>query len=306
MQASKPSIVGALLVLALAARSVGGQELEPRAYSPAPIGANFLLFGYSYQTGDVLFDPSLPFSDVVANVSSANLSYGRSFDLFGRTATVALAVPGAWGSISGNVFEEQRSVTRSGLADVRGRFVVNLLGGPALSPKEFAAAPPRTTLGFSLGVAAPTGEYDPAKLINLGANRWAFKPELGLSHPRGPWTLEAAAGVWLFEDNDDFFPGRVVRSQDPLWTVQGHVGYTFRKQLWASVDATFYAGGETYADGVGGNTRQENSRLGATLSLPLKRGHTIKLLVARGVTARVGSSFETYSFAYQYLWFDRP
>ena len=71
-----------------------------------------------------------------------------------------------------------------------------------------------------------------------------------------------------------------------------------------AIDATFYAGGETFADGVGGDTRQENSRLGATLSLPLKRGHTIKLLVAKGVTARVGSSFETYSIAYQFLWFD--
>ena len=84
----------------------------------------------------------------------------------------------------------------------------------------------------------------------------------------------------------------------------GHGGYTFKHQLWVSIDATFYAGGETYSDGVGGDTRQENSRLGATLSLPLKRGHTIKLLVAQGVTARVGSSFETYSIAYQFLWFD--
>lgn len=305
MKNSKSSLAGAFLVaLLLVSSRSDAQELEPRAFSPAPVGANFLLFGYTYQTGDVLFDPSLPFSDVVANVSSANLSYGRSFNLFGRTASVALAVPGAWGSISGEVFEEQRTITRSGLADVRGRFVVNLLGGPALSPREFAAAPPKTTLGFSLAVAAPTGEYDSTKLINLGAHRWAFKPELGLSHPRGRWTLEAAAGVWLFEDNDDFFPGRVVRSQDPLWTVQGHVGYTFKHQLWVSIDATFYAGGETYADGVGGDTRQENSRLGATLSVPLKRGHTIKLLVAKGVTARVGSSFETYSIAYQFLWFD--
>ena len=98
----------------------------------------------------------------------------------------------------------------------------------------------------------------------------------------------------------------MVRSQDPLWTVQGHVGYTFRRQLWASIDATFYTGGETYADGDRGDTRQENSRVGATLSVPLKPGHTIKLLVATGVTARVGSSFETYSVGYQFLWLDRP
>lgn len=295
---------GAILALTLAAQSAAAQELEPRAYSPAPVGTNFLVLGYTYQSGEVVFDPASPISDVSANLNSTSLSYGRSFSLFGRVATVAVAVPGAWGSISGNVGEQRRSVTRSGFADVRGRFAVNLLGGPALAPREFAARPPATTLGFSLAVVAPTGEYDAGKLINLGSHRWAIKPELGVSSPHGRWTLEAAAGVWLFADNDRFYPGTVVRSQDPLWTAQGHLGYTFRPQLWAALDATYYTGGRTYADDVRSATRQDNSRLGATLSLPLKRGHTIKLLAARGVTARVGSRFDTYSVAYQYLWFD--
>ncbi len=301
---ARTSLAGALLALALLARPLTAQELEPRAYSPAPIGTNFLILGYSYQTGEVVFDPASPISDVSASVNTANLSYGRSFNLFGRLATAAFAVPGAWGAISGNVFEERRSVTRSGLADVRGRFAVNLIGGPALTPKEFAARTPATTLGFSLVVSAPTGEYDRTKLINLGTHRWAFKPELGLSSPIGRWTLEAAAGVWLFAHNDRFYPGTVERSQDPLWTAQGHVGYTFRPQLWVALDATYYTGGRTYADGARSATRQDNSRLGATLSVPLKRGHTIKLLAARGVTARVGSRFDTYSVAYQFLWLD--
>lgn len=304
MRIPKAHLAGALLALVLAAHSAAAQELEPRAYAPAPVGTNFMVLGYTFQSGEVLFDPALPFSDVDAKMNSASLSYGRSFGLFGRLATVAVAVPGVWGSVSGSVAEERRSVTRSGIADLRGRFVINLIGGPALSPRDFAGRTPATTLGFSLVVVGPTGEYDPAKLINLGSHRWAIKPELGLSSPIGRWTLEAAAGVWLFGDNDRFYPGRVQRSQDPLWTAQGHVGYTFRPQLWAALDATYYTGGRTYADDVRSATRQDNSRLGATLSLPLKRGHTIKLLAARGVTARVGSKFDTYSIAYQYLWFD--
>jgi hypothetical protein len=36
-------------------------------------------------------------------------------------------------------------------------------------------------LGTSLKVTAPTGQYDPTKLINWGANRWGFKPEFGYS-----------------------------------------------------------------------------------------------------------------------------
>ena len=304
MQRCHRFFAGAILALTLVAHSAAAQELEPRAYSPAPVGTNFLVLGYTYQSGEVVFDPASPVFDVSANLNSTNLSYGRTFNLFGRLATFAIAVPGAWGSLSGSVGEERHTITRSGLADVRGRFAVNLVGGPALAPREFAARPPATTLGFSLAVVAPTGEYDAGKLINLGSHRWAIKPELGVSSPHGRWTLEAAAGVWLFADNESFYPGTVVRSQDPLFAAQGHLGYTFRPQLWVALDATYYTGGRTYADDVRSASRQDNSRLGATLSVPLKRGHTIKLLAARGVTARVGSRFDTYSIAYQYLWFD--
>src|SRR5262249_59337222 len=95
----------------------------------------------------------------------------------------------------------------------------SLIGGPALTPREFAQRHPRPTLGMSLVESAPTGQYDPAKLISISANRWAVKPELGLSYPAGRWTLEAYAGVWLYTDNDDFYGGQR-RVQSPLATVQ--------------------------------------------------------------------------------------
>jgi hypothetical protein len=48
--------------------------------------------------------------------------------------------------------------------------------------KEFAAYHQRTNIGASVVVSAPLGQYDPAKLVNVGTNRWAFKPEVGISH----------------------------------------------------------------------------------------------------------------------------
>jgi hypothetical protein len=298
--------VALALVSLLGASPVCAQELEPRAYSPAPAGANFFLTGYSYQSGDVLVDPSLPLSDVRAFINGASVGYGRTFGLFGRASSFSVGVPYVWASVSGNVGEKYGEVTRSGLGDLRMRFVVNLLGGPTLSPREFAARKPATTLGASVTITAPTGQYSPEKLINIGTNRWAVKSELGVSHPAGPWTLEAAAGIWLFTDNAASYPGEIVRSQDPLVTLQAHLGYTFRPGLWLAGDATFYSGGRTYTDGNPNDTRQSNSRAGATLSVPLARGQTLKLAAATGVRARVGSRFDTYAIAYQFLWFDRP
>jgi hypothetical protein len=298
--------VGAVvLVLVLAAvRPGSAQQLEPRAYAPAPVGANFVGMGYMYSSGDILVDPTLPLDDVSARVNFAVPFYLRTFGWFGHVASAGITWPYARGTVEGNVFEERRRADRSGLADVSCRLAVSFVGGSALSPREFAARKPSTTVGASLVVTAPTGQYDPAKLINLGANRWAFKPELGLSHPHGPWWLEAYAGVWLFTANRDFFGGQF-REQDPIGAAQGHVVRTFKPGLWASLDGTYYYGGATTLDGLKKADRQANSRAGATLALPIGRGHALKLAYARGVSARIGSKQDSYAILWQYLWFDK-
>jgi len=278
------------------------QELEPRAYAPNPTGANFVLVGYGYSSGDVVFDPSVPITNVTAHVNQSALFYGRTFGLFGRAASAAVQLPYVWGTVEGDVGEDRRSVYRSGLADLRLRLTANILGGPALAPREFAARAPRTTLGASVVVVAPTGQYDPAKLINVGTNRWAFKPELGLSRPAGRWFLELYGGVWIFGANHDFYGGSL-REQSGLFALQSHVSYVFRPRLWLAGDATFYTGGQTTVDGVRKADLQRNSRFGLTLAVPVKRRSSLKVSWARGLITRVGGDFTTLSVGYQFLWF---
>ncbi len=228
--------------------------------------------------------------------------YSRTFGVFGRSASVGLAVPYLWGTVEGEVFEQHGRVRRSGLGDGRLRLSVNLVGGPALPPGEFAKRRPGSTLGASVVVSAPTGQYDPAKLINLGGNRWAVKPEVGLSHPAGRWVFEAYAGAWLFTDNPDFFGGSV-REQGALGTFQAHASYTFRPRLWLAADATYYTGGRTTIGGTLRNDFQKNSRVGLTLAVPVGRRHSVKLSWATGATTRIGGDFQTLAVAWQYLWF---
>ena len=298
------SVACCALLLLVAAGAAPAQELEPRAYSPNPIGANFLVAAYGYSAGDVLFDPAVPITDAKAYVNSAAFGYGRSFGLLGRLASVGVVVPYVWASMNGNVFEDRRDITRSGLADVRVKFTVNLLGGPALTLREFAARKPRTTLGASVLVNTPTGQYDPAKLVNLGTNRWAFKPEVGLSVPTGRWNLDLYAGVWFYADNPDFYGGKRLE-QDPLASLQAHVAYTIRPRMWIAADATWYSGGRTYNGGVPASERQDNSRAGLTFAMPLGKQHGLKVAWAKGVTARVGDKVNMYSISYQFLWFDK-
>jgi Putative MetA-pathway of phenol degradation len=293
----------AALLIAGASSDVSAQELEPRAYSPSPSGVNFLGLGYLRSAGGVAVDPSLPLDNVDAEVNAASLSYLRTFGLFGRSASIGFVLPYSRADVSGDVFEQQRSVTRTGWADPRLRLAVNLFGGPALDREEFAAREPSTAVGASLMVVAPLGKYDSDRLINLGSNRWAIKSEIGVYQPLGPWSLELYGGVWFYTDNDDFFGG-VRREQEPIATLQAHVGYTFRPGLWLAADATYYAGGQSTINGVRKEDRQENTRFGLTLSLPVAQGHSLKLNWSEGVTERIGTSFTTFGVTWQYTWFD--
>jgi len=295
--------IGMLAVLLCCAGAAHAQQLEPRAYAPAPVGLNFVGVGLLYSTGGVVTDPSLPIDNVHARVYAVPPYYGRTFGLFGRLSTVTLTVPYAWAHVTGDVQDVSQSVDRSGLTDASFRFGVNLLGCPALTPQELAMRRRSTTVGASVSISAPIGEYDGAKLINLGTNRWAFKPELGLTQPVfGDWIVELYAGVWLFENNDDFFGG-LVREQDPLATIQTHVVYSINPASWVAANFTYYNGGSTTVGGVSKDDRQNNTRGGITISLPCGKTQSLRLTWAQGVSTRVGSSFQTFGIGWQLRWF---
>jgi len=293
-------LVGLVLVTCAPASA---QDMEPKAYSASPVGATFFVASVARSAGSVVVDPSIPLTDVDATINGAFFGVGTTFDLFGKLALVSAVLPYAWGAVSGRVFEEARPVTRSGLADTRVRLSVNLRGNDAMHLGEFVKVPRKAIVGTSLTVQAPTGEYDRTKLINLGNNRWAFKPEVGLAVPIGRWDVDAYAGVWLFTANDDFFPGGQERTQDPVLAVQGHVSYTFKPRLWLAVDSTWYSGGKAQVAGGEPGAAVNNSRLGATLSLPAGRRQSFKIAYSNGVSVRTGTDFSTVAVGWQWLWF---
>jgi len=300
----KPTIAAALAGALACATAGRSQELEPRSYSASPAGLNFLVAALGRSSGDVVTDPSLPISNVEAHVNVFALGYGRTFAFFGRQALVTAVLPYAWGDASGDVGEVFRRVTRSGLADMRAKLSVNLYGNPALSPQEFAARPARGLLvGASFGFAAPTGQYDPTRLINLGTNRWAFKPEFGVSVPWKNFDFEVYVGAVFFTTNPRFYPGAATRTQDPLGTFQTHVSYTFRPGLWLAFDGTWYGGGAAHVNDGPATGRQNNSRIGGTLSVPLTRAQSLKFAYSTGASVRTGQDFDTYTLGWQVRWY---
>ena len=289
------TIVSASAAIAGAVRA---QEIEPRAYSASPLGVTFAGLSVLHSSGDVVLEPTSPLTDVNAKVYIGALAFGGTFSLFGHIASAGVGVPYAWAKVSGRIDEDARSVERAGLADTRVRFAVNLLGGRAMPLPEFVRRKPSTTLGTSLVVSVPTGQYFDDKLVNIGTNRWAFKPEIGVSHPTGPWTLELYAGGWFFTDNGSYL-GSQRREQNPMLSLQSHVGYTIQPRLWVAADVTYYAGGRVVTDGVPAADRQDHLRVGLTTSLPVGRSNAVKLAWSRGAITRLGGNFDTWAIAWQ-------
>ena len=277
------------------------QDLEPRTYANTPTGLNFLIAGYGYASGGVTFDPAVPLENAHIRTTGPILAYARSIDVFGMSGKVDAIVPYAWLSGTADFQGQPRERNVSGFGDPRFRFSVNFYGAPALPLSRHDEYEQDLIVGASLSVRAPLGQYDPDRLVNIGTNRWTFRPEVGVSKGLGPLTLELAVDASFYTKNDDFFGGKTLE-QDPICSVQGHVIYQFRSGIWGALDAIYYAGGRTTVDGVRGNNLQQNSRFGATLALPVSRHNSVKLYGSTGVSTRTGSDFDAAGIAWQYRW----
>ena len=202
---------------------------------------------------------------------------------------------------------------RSGLVDSVFRFSVNLKGGPAMSVQKYMKWKQNILLGASLKVIAPTGQYDPTKLINWGTNRWSFKPEFGYSHRWQNWVLDGYLGVWFFTTNSDFwsrniyYAGTRSQTQDPIVSFEGHLSYDFKPRLWASLDGNYWFGGKTSGGGIQNPlSQQDNSRLGGTIAIPITKHQSLKFSYSNGTYIRFGGNYQNVSAAWQYSWLGKP
>jgi len=304
---------GAVLLLAGLPPRLQAQDLSPRAYLITPLRSNAVTVADVFNDGDLHFEGTVPITGATGRMNMPNVTLYHSLSVFGRSANVTGTLAYGVGNFEGNAFGAETEIYRSGLFDSVFRFSVNLKGAPAMGLGDFSKWQQKTLIGASLKVVAPTGQYDPTKLINLGTNRWAFKPEIGLSRRWGHWVLDGYGAVWFFTKNPDFFSrnqyvaGDHYQTQDPIFAFETHLSYDFKPRLWVSLDGNFWYGGRTSLDGVENPaTLQKASRIGVTASFPLTRHQSIKVGYADGAYVRFGGDYKIASVAWQYAWVRQP
>jgi hypothetical protein len=312
MLSPRQSLLCIVIFARIFAHTCRAQDLAPRAYTITPLRSNAIIVTESFFNGSIDYNGVIPINNAAGTYNVPSLSYYHSFGVLGRSANVVASLPYGVGYFSGTVGTDMR-VYRSGLADSVYRVSVNLKGGPALPVKEFLKWKEKKLLGVSLKVIAPTGQYDPTKLVNWGTNRWSFKPEFGYSQAWGKWVLDAYSGMWFFTSNPEFYsrnaayPGTRSQSQEPIVEFEGHISYDVKPRLWISLDGNYWVGGKTSLDGVENSlTKLANSRIGATISLPTSKHQSLKLSYSNGVFIEYGGNYQSVSVAWQYSWLGRP
>lgn len=297
----KKSIIALLLLPWV--QSLSAQTLEPKLYANTPVGANVLFMGYGRTQGSIPGNTSLGLEDPNLKIDSAILAYGRSFGLLGHNAKFDLILSSSslYGTAQVNGSDVSRDV--NGMGDTKARFSFNLFGAPALSFKEFSSYQQDTIVAVSIQATIPTGQYDSSKLVNISANRWAIKPAIGISKAVGNYTFEFAADAEFYSSNDDFLGG-ISRKQDPIYSTQAHILYTFSRSMWLAVGTTYYWGGEYSNDGIAANNDLGNTRIGASFAYPINKQNSIKVYGSSGINTRYGTDFDGLGLVWQYIWAD--
>ena len=278
------------------------QDLEPRAYANMPKDGNVIVASYGFMKGDIVSEPTLPIEDFIVSSNNFGVGYMHTFGLADKLARVQVAIPFVIMDGHATVNDEKITGNRTGFGDMRIRLGINLLGSPALDRKQFSQFQQKTIFGVSLVTSVPTGVYYPDKRVNIGTNRWGFKPEVGVSKSFKKIYAELYSGVWFYTKNDEFF-GNKEMNQDPVLTFQGHACYYFKNQMWVGVNANWFSGGKTIVDDLPAGSVINSSRIGATWSVPLSRSQSVKLQLNTGVFKELGLNYDSVTFSYQYVFF---
>jgi hypothetical protein len=294
-------VTGLMLAATMLSATTHAQDLEPRKYVNLPVGQNFLRVAGGYSWGEVELTPGLPLTDADLTMVGTSLAYLRTMDIGGKASAIDLYM-GYFCASGSALLDGVRQGNRTcGNGDLKLRFSRNFIGAPALPLGEFVHKDKEMVFGASVQVVVPVGQYNADRLLNIGANRWVLRPEIGMSLPIGKWSIEFSAGARFYQDNDEYL-GDSTLEQDPVYNLQTHVVYDLSPRRWLSINANYFFGGETFVDDSPSQAKQENSRLGFTWNVALNPANVLQFTVNRGVITRVGNDSTTLSLAWLYRW----
>jgi len=271
---------------------IAGQSAESgaRAYANAPIGLNVAQLVYSHSEDNVKRNLK---SDAGA------LYYYHYLDVFGKIALVGGYIP--YANIRVSFPTSTLHFSRTGMGDPTLVIGMDFFGAPALGRKAFRHYQQNLIIGGSLQVSAPLGQYDAASGLNIGSNRWSFRPELAISQAAGDFVIDVFGNYRSFTDNRDFHSS-LIKSQRGKWGIENHLSYTLMRGVWISADYFRTWGGETTVSGINQHNGVRDSTIGVTVNKAFAAGYSIQGKYRHDTVSQSGNKIRSFTLKFQYVW----
>jgi hypothetical protein len=293
--------IGFPLSFFFVAATADGQDDGARAYQVAPAGIrSFSVYGI-FTRGNKSLDPGSVVTGANIDVNVSVFQFAHPLVLGTRLGGIFLVAP--VGQVVGTLSGSGTSVSgrSSGLGDIQVGWIQNIVGPPAATGEDFISLKPGFTLSALTKVTAPTGDYTSARIINLGANRWAAQLGAPMAYYIGGsfadarlTTFELLPSITVFSDNADPNGAEIV-SQKPLLRLEGHVTHNLTRKLWVSFDGLYNRGAETTTDRVKDENKQASLALGGTAGVTVSPHFIVKATYG-GVVARNASGGDGHMF----------
>lgn len=286
----KRALVAAVICISLILPSVVRADDDARDYIPAPPGTLAILTYYKHIFGNTLYEDGKKISN--------DYNFSENLGMFRVVYYMMLGpieidpqfiIPFADFSVDGKAVGNNE-LSASGIGD----------------PMVFATfwfinnKESKTWLGFTPFITIPGGNYDSSRgSLNIGTNRWAFKPELGFVKGIGDRTFfEIILAGEFYTDNNDYV-GKTL-SQDPVLTVESHLSYDLTKSMYASLDYFYHNGGEQKLEDISLNNTKDDHALQLTLGYSFAPGFQVLLQYRNDFEVNSGPVTQTVGFRFLY------
>ena len=285
-------------------KSLYAQDIEPRRWTPMPLGVHVIGFGYANQSGILYFDPTLQIEDASIDVNLLALQYFQPLKLGNKLARLDVKIPYLFTEWDGLLAGTPETINRNGFADPTLRLSMNLVGPDAMDPKGikeyYLSNPVNTSIGISMAVTFPFGQYYSDKLLNIGQNRFVFRPQIGMVHNWGHWSYELTTSVFIFTNNNDFYNNQT-RTQNPLFAVQTHLIRQFKNRIWATLSAGYGVAGESSVNNIEKHDNRSDILASASIGFPILKTQAVKLTYIRTQTFNdIGVDTNTFALGWSF------
>ncbi len=267
-------------------------ETDPKDLVPIPAGTDvFLVYHRSISGTDMYQDGDKVSNNADFSCQLTMARYVHAFGVWGGTLQLNIIQP--FGSIDLELGELDDSNNDLGDTVLNASYYYPFVNED--KNKLF--------LGAAIYVIPPTGGYDSEKSVNLGSNRWAYRPGIFFAWEIDRLLIEGTGTIDFYSDNTDYSVDSLTEEKDPLYVAECHFSYNFTQSFYTSLSYRWSKGGETELEGIGSmNDETDTKEMMFTAAVTITPQTQLMLQYSTDLDVENGIKQDYVGVRWAYFW----